>query len=495
MIERLRAEDELAQYHTQLEETIKQRTEELRLSRDAAEAANKAKSAFLANMSHELRTPLNAILGFSSIVRTDPQLPENLRRNIDIINRSGEHLLTLINDVLEMAKIEAGGVQLANTPFDLGEMVRDIIDMMQMRAKDRNLQLVIDQSSKFPRYIIGDEARLRQILMNLIGNAIKYTQEGGVNLRLGTKQNELSHLLIEVEDSGPGISAEDQKHIFEPFVQLGKHGENKGTGLGLTITQQFIQMMGGSIGLESSPGKGSLFRIDLPMIKAKETDIAHAKQVSTGKVSGLAPGQPGYRILIVEDQMDNQLLLTNLLQTAGLQAKVAENGKQGVELFQRWQPHLILMDRRMPVMDGEEATRYIRELPGGKGVKIVAVTASAFKEQRQRMIDAGVDDFIGKPYHPEEIYTCLSKQLGIRFKYEELKETQDLASALTPEMLSVLPAKLRIKLQDALESLESRQIYETIQQVAPYDQKLYKTLIQCAENFNYPAILRALSSN
>jgi CheY-like chemotaxis protein len=371
-------------------------------------------------------------------------------------------------------------------------MVRDVIDMMLMRAKDRNLQLVIDQSSKFPRYIIGDEARLRQVLINLIGNAIKYTQEGGVNLRLGTTQNELSHLLIEVEDSGPGISVDDQKHIFEPFVQLGKHGESKGTGLGLTITQQFIQMMGGSISLESTPGKGSHFRIDLPMTEANETDIAQAKQISTGKVTGLAPGQPGYRILVVEDQMDNQLLLTNLLQNAGLQIKVAENGKQGTEVFQRWQPHLILMDRRMPVMDGEEATRVIRQLPGGQEVKIVAVTASAFKEQRQRMIDAGVDDFIGKPYHPDEIYTCLSKQLGIEFQYEVLKETQEQAYTLTHEMLAVLPEKLRDELQMALESLESREIYQTIQQVAAYDQALYDKLIQCAENFDYPAILQAL---
>jgi PAS domain S-box-containing protein len=495
LIERKRAEDELTQYHAQLEDTVKQRTEELRLSRDAAEAANKAKSAFLANMSHELRTPLNAILGFSSIIRQDPLLTKNHKRNIDIINRSGKHLLTLINDVLEMAKIEAGGVELNNAPFDLGGTVRDVIDMMLMRAKDRNLRLVIDQSSQFPRFIVGDEARLRQALINLIGNAIQYTQEGGVNLKLRTTQNELTHLLIEVEDSGPGISTEDQKHIFEPFVQLGKHGENKGTGLGLTITRQFIKMMGGSIDLESTPGKGSLFRIDLPITEAKQTDIAQVMQITTGKVTGLKPGEPEYRILIVEDQMDNQLLLSNLLQGIGLRIKVAENGKQGMELFQSWQPHLILMDRRMPVMDGEEATRKIRELPGGQTVKIVAVTASAFKEQQQKMVDAGIDDFIGKPYQPEEIYTCLSKLLDIRFQYEESKEPKEQANTLTPEMLTVLPQKLRVELQEALQSLESRAIFQTIQQVAMYDQELYKNLIQCAENFDYPTILQALKSD
>jgi PAS domain S-box-containing protein len=495
MIERRRAEDKLTQYQTRLEETVQQRTEELRLSLEAAEAANKAKSVFLANMSHELRTPLNAILGFSNIIHMDPQLPKNQRRNVDIISRSGEHLLTLINDVLQMAKIEAGGVELANTPFDLGGMVRDVIDMMQMRAKDRNLQLVIDQSSKFPRYIVGDAARLRQILINMIGNAIKFTKEGSVNLRLGTKHNESSHLLIEVEDTGPGIAKQDQKHIFEPFVQLSKQGENKGTGLGLTITRQFVQIMGGQISLKSALGKGSLFTIDLPMTEAAERDIAQAKQLPIGNVTGLAPGQPEYRILIVEDQLDNQLLLTNLLQSVGLRIKVAENGKQGVELFQRWQPHLIFMDRRMPVMDGEEATRTIRELPGGQSVKIVAVTASAFNEQKKSMIDAGVDDFIGKPYHLDEIYTCLSNQLGIRFQYEESKETQKHTYKLTPEMVAVLPEKLRNELQGALESLESRKIYMSIQQVAAYDQELYSSLIQCAENFDYPAILQALKSD
>jgi signal transduction histidine kinase/DNA-binding response OmpR family regulator len=492
LIERKRTEEELERYHNQLEDTVRQRTEELRLSRDAAEAANKAKSVFLANMSHELRTPLNAILGFSGIVRKDPLLPENERQNLDIINRSGEHLLTLINDVLEMAKIEGGGVQLSNAPFDLGDMVRDVTDMMQMRAGEKGLQLRIDQSSKFPRFIVGDEPRLRQVLINLIGNAIKYTEQGGVAVRLGTKHNEYSHLLVEVEDSGPGIAARDQPRIFEPFVQLGEHGVSKGTGLGLTITRQYVQMMGGNISLESTLGKGSLFRVELPLTKATETDIVQAEQVKQGEVVGLAPGEPQYRILIVEDQQDNQALLAHLMENVGLQTKVAENGKQGVELFKSWQPHLILMDQRMPVMDGKEATRHIRQLTGGRKVKIVAVTASAFKEQQKEMFEAGMDDVVGKPYRPDEIYACLSKQLGVRFEYEGVAETQGQERTLTPEMLSVLPEALRNELQEALESLESDRIAQVIQQVATHDQELQQTLTQLAESFDYPAILQAL---
>jgi PAS domain S-box-containing protein len=328
-----RAEEEFLRLKENLEEKVLQRTAELVLARDAAEAANKAKSVFLANMSHELRTPLNAILGFSSLMRKNPLLPESEQQNIDIINRSGAHLLTLINDVLEMAKIEAGRVQLDNAPFDLGAMVREVTDMMTLRAKSKGLQLVFDQSSHFPRYIVGDEPRLRQILINLLGNAIKFTREGGVTLRLRAKQNQLSRLLIEVEDTGIGMAPEDKQRVFQPFVQLGEQAGSMGTGLGLSITLQFVQMMGGSISLDSTPDKGSLFLIDLPLNEAKETDIRKPEQIDKGEVLGLAPGQPEYRILIVEDQRDNQLLLTRLMESIGFKVKLAENGEQGIQLF------------------------------------------------------------------------------------------------------------------------------------------------------------------
>ncbi len=491
-----RTEEELRRYRDHLEEEVQQRTADLVLARNAAEAANQAKSVFLANMSHELRTPLNAILGFSNMMRKDTLLPENERQNLGIINRSGEHLLTLINDVLEMAKIEAGRVQLENTPFDLGGMVRDVTDMMDIRAKEKGLRLLIDQTSEFPRYINGDEARLRQVLINLVGNAIKFTNHGGITVRLGTRENRISHLMIEVEDSGPGIAPENQQRIFDPFEQLGNQGSSKGTGLGLTITRQFVQLMGGTIALESTVGRGSLFRVDLPLSEATQAEISrlHGAE-SRGDVIGLAPGQPDYRILIVEDQLENQLLLTKLMEAVGFQVQVAENGEQGVQMFQRWQPHFIWMDRRMPVMDGVEATKIIRSLPGGKEVKIVAVTASAFMEQRAELIEAGMDDFVRKPYRFNEIYDCLSKLLGVRYMYEGLPEREAEAVVLTPEMLSVLPESLRGELKGALESLESERIELVIRQVASYDQKLQKTLTLLADNFDYPVILHALQAN
>lgn len=492
--ERKQNEEQLRHYKDHLEEEIQQRTSELVLARNAAEAANQAKSVFLASMSHELRTPLNAILGFSNMMRNNARLSDDQRQNLNIINRSGEHLLALINDVLEMAKIEAGRMQLENAPFDLGRMVRDVTDMMSIRAGEKELRLLIDQASCFPRFIVGDEARLRQVLINLVGNAIKFTAQGGITVRLGTKSNKISHLLIEIEDTGSGIAEEDQQRIFEPFVQLGTQENYKGTGLGLSITRQFVQLMGGNLSLESVLGKGSLFRIDLPLTEASEADvkISYGDDMAEGTVIGLADGQPDYRILIVEDQLENRLLLIKLMEVLGFQVKIAENGEEGVQLFQSWQPHFIWMDRKMPVMDGLEAMKRIRALPGGDQVKIVAVTASAFKEQRAEMLEAGMDDFVRKPYRFNEIYNCLSRQLGVRYLYEEPGEFKAPIVAVTSSMLAVLPLSLRVTLKAALESLETEQIAQAIQQVGVYDQALQKALMQLTDNYDYPAILKVL---
>jgi PAS domain S-box-containing protein len=492
--ERKRAEEELVRYKEHLEETIQLRTGELRLARDEAEAANKAKSVFLANMSHELRTPLNAILGLSQLMRRDTTLSSDQLDTLEIINHSGEHLLQLINDVLEIAKIEAGKQQLEIATFDLHTMAREMADMMRLRAQQKGLRLELDQSSRFPRYIKGDEAHLRQILVNLLGNAVKFTTKGSVTLRLGVKRNKPQQLVIEVEDTGPGIKKADQQLLFKPFVQLPNGAAQGGTGLGLTIVKQFVELMNGRVSVESTKGKGSLFRVVLPFEAADEAEIPAVISATFGEVSGLAPGQPSYRILIAEDQRDNQLLLSKLMTDIRQEVRIADNGEQCVQLFQSWRPDLIWMDWRMPVMDGAEATRAIRGLNGGDKVKIVAVTASAFKEELSELQVTGMDDYVSKPFRINEIYECLSRQLGIEYSYREVKPVVTVTpESLTPKRLLGVSEKLREKLRSALESLESERINIAIEQIGEADADLAQLLKQATDNFDYPAILAALN--
>jgi signal transduction histidine kinase/CheY-like chemotaxis protein len=492
--DRKQAEEELKRYKDNLEQEVQSRTADLVLARDAAEAANRAKSVFLANMSHELRTPLNAILGFSSLLSKDSKLLPEQRANLNIINHSGEHLLNLINEVLEMSGIEAGRVEIATTPFHLGVMVRDIEAMMHLRAQKKGLQLLIEQNAALFMYIRGDEARLRQVLVNLMGNAIKFTQQGGVTVRFRIKPHDArEHLVIEIEDTGIGISAENQRRLFHPFEQMGNQaGDNQGNGLGLAISQQFVQMMGGAISVESSPGKGSVFRVELPIVRVESEDVPISDKEKTVQIDGLAPNQPQFRILIIEDQLENQLLLSQLMQRIGLETQVAENGAQGIQAFQNWHPHLIWMDRRMPVMDGMEATKTIRKLPGGNEVKIIAVTASTLNEQRDEMLTTGIDEFVRKPYRSSEIYECLGRQLGLQYTYTETQESGEATIELTAGMLTELPPGLRKQLRDALESLDSERISPILQYIELSDATLHKILSRLVDNFDYPAILKVL---
>jgi CheY-like chemotaxis protein len=446
-------------------------------------------------MSHELRTPLNAIIGFSDLLRRDPAISGSQQETLGIIHKSGDHLLGLINEVLDIAKIEAGRILLEAKTFDLGAVVLDVIELLSVRAADKGLSLQIDQSSEFPRYIVGDEGKLRQILINLISNAIKATGHGGVTLRLGVKQNHAMHLIMEVEDSGCGIAEEDLDKLFQPFVQIGPQARQQGTGLGLAITRQFAELMGGGISVTSSVGQGSVFRLEVVVQLASLEEIPPAS-AEQGDVTGLEAGQPSWRVLVVEDQPENQLLLMRLLERVGFTARLAENGAEAVEQFTTWQPHFIWMDRRMPVMNGVDATRRIRALPGGDAVKIAAVTASIFKEEDAELTMAGFDAVVHKPYRPAQIFNSMERLLGARFVRSEAESLPtahpQFSGAALATPLKDLSAPLRQELNESLLLLDSERILRVIGEIGRVAPELAAALSERARNYDYTGIRETL---
>ena len=466
----------LQEHRNNLEKLVKERTQALEVAKQNAESADRAKSTFLNNMSHELRTPLNAILGFSGMLARDRETTANHQEKLSIINRSGEHLLNMINSVLDLSKIEAGRVELEPVAFDLPLMLKDMGQMIEVRAESAGLRFDLIIDAAIAQCIKADSGKLRQILINLLGNAVTFTSEGMVSLRARTlpiaDYPSMVTLQIEVEDNGPGIEAEHLEHIFEPFVQAGQAlNDLKGSGLGLAISKSFVEMMSGEISVTSKPGKGSLFRVNLPVALAEAEDVSGI-EIARSAVLGLAPNQTSWRIVIAEDNTDNRLLLSSLLIEAGFEIREAENGEQAVALFEQWHPHFIWMDMRMPVMDGYQATTKIRSLPGGDAVKIVAITASVFKEWKDEVMAVGADDFVRKPYRPEEIFDCMARQLGVRYLYEqeeEKAEAPQTVTRITPEMLAELPDDLIAELQSAVRAHDMEQTNAVLDRISSTD--------------------------
>jgi PAS domain S-box-containing protein len=485
------AEDELRKHRDHLEDLVRQRTEQLAEAKSRAEAANCEKSRFLANMSHELRTPLNAVLGFSRLLKGGPDVTPRQQEELDIILRSGEHLLNLINNVLDMAKIESGSVALEESEVDLHQLVHEIQSLMGVGASEKGLGFTLQRAPDLPRFVAVDASKLRQVLLNLVGNAIKYTETGGVTLRARLADIAISdrtQVRFEVEDTGPGIIQENCKRIFLPFVQVGTQTSVQvGTGLGLAICKQYVELMGGRIGVDSEPGKGSVFHFSIPVRVVPS--VAESDEPMHGRVLGLAQGQPRYRLLIVEDQPENRLLLRRLLEPLGFELQEAVNGQEAVALFEQWHPDLIWMDIRMPVMDGLEAVRRIRASKAGAETKVIALTAHALEEERRPIMAAGCDDFVRKPFQEHEIFDALARHLHLSFVYEQPRHPESAPHqsglALIPGQLERLPAELLQELRQAVIELDTARTLTLIAQVTERDPSLGRTFHTLATQLDY----------
>lgn len=409
---------ELGQYRGHLEELVTRRTAELEEARDQAMAANKAKSAFLANMSHELRTPLNGILGYTQILNLDKTLTEKQREGVHIIQRSGEYLLTLINDILDLSKIEAGRTELYLTDFNFGDFLQSITELFQMRAQQKGISFVLEPLSHLPRGIRADEKRLRQILINLLGNAVKFTDCGGVTFKIGYHN---SQMRFQIEDTGIGIAECELERIFLPFQQVGDWlHKSEGSGLGLSITKTLVEMMEGELLAESTPGQGSVFSVILNLPEASAL-------IKSGKED--EPVIIGFEgrartILVIDDKWENRSVMVNLLKPLGFNLIEASNGQEGLTKAREFSPDLIVTDLVMPVLDGFEAVRQMRRLPALKNTPIIAASASVFDCHQQESIDAGCSTFIMKPFRAKEMLELLRKYLGLQWIYETSTEAE-----------------------------------------------------------------------
>ena len=488
----------VALQQAQLLEATQQQSLQLQQAAWAAEAANVAKSTFLANMSHELRTPLNAILGFSQLMQRSTNLSREQQENIRIINRSGEHLLALINQILDLAKIEAGHITLNPTDFKLSSLLNEVEEMFQLQARDKQLQLIFECSRDIPEYVQTDQLKLRQVLINLISNAIKFTKKGGIAVRVSSvmegKNQQLPisnyQLHFEIEDTGAGMAADELDKLFQAFVQT-KTGtkSQQGTGLGLAISQQFVKLMGGLITVRSEEGRGTTFAFDIP-VSAVDAPATQPVQPPR-RVIALERNQPRYRILIVDDRSDNRQLLIKLLAVFDFELKEASNGLEAIEMWTSFEPHLIFMDMWMPVMDGQEATKRIKATVKGQATAIIAVSADNAEEARTVTVSDNCDDFIHKPFRDAEIFATLHKHLGVRYIYDEPESVLDSTQieAPTPETVAALPADWLAALEKATIECDLELILIQIELIRERNDALASALAGLANEFQFNQIL------
>jgi PAS domain S-box-containing protein len=474
---------------------LKRTQSDLQKAKEAAEAADRAKSAFLANMSHEIRTPMNAVLGYTQLMLRDPSLGGKAKKNLNIIKRSGEHLLALINDVLAMSKIEAGRMELKPVTFDLSSLVSDLAAMFRLRAEARGLSLEVYLDGDTGRRIVADQGKIREVLINLLGNAVKFTESGWIKLRVsvGPRAGHPLALSIEVEDTGAGIGPTEQAKLFRPFVQAQSSMlSQNGTGLGLAISREFARLMGGDITLSSEVNKGSIFHFQIP-VEADAFEQVSERPVPR-RVVGLRPGPPAH-VLIVDDDARGRGWVAELLKSIGFKVREADRGDVAIRVWRAWKPRLILMDIRMPGMDGLEAARAIKTEAAITPPIIVALTASSMDEERDLVMRSGVmDDFISKPCREDELLEKLRTHLGLDYLYPDEQPDIDTCTAVAPaggaELLAELPTDWIDQLHDAVLQGDKGLLDQLIRKVEEMNVPAAHSLQPIADRYEYDLLLR-----
>lgn len=390
-------------------------------ARAVAEKAIQAKSIFLANMSHELRSPLAAIIGYSHLLERKANLSSPLVKYVNNISSSGQHLSELINDVLESSKFEAGRIVLTPCPFDLSDLLEDVEAMVRGRANEKHLQLTVTQLENVPCSLVGDKIKLRQILINLLTNAIKFTDTGKISLEIDSRNNDRPELelVMTVEDTGSGISAEEIGTLFRPFEQTVGGRVKGGTGLGLAISKQYSQLMGGDLIVTSQPGQGSIFTCTCRVEKGTQSIPAVSEKTGNRLVIGLNAGEPQRTILIVDDQPDHRYYVKQLLEDIGFFTIEAKNGKEALATIAAQSIDLVLMDIKMPILDGYQATMRLKASRATSNIPIITISASVFGEQK-KILAAGADGFLPKPLNETDLFEKIGRLLDIEYNYAEL---------------------------------------------------------------------------